>query len=101
MGQSGQNPALVDHACLFRTEDESRDVDQPCLQRQEYVLKWRALTDIVQFVQRNRGIEVKWPGAQAAQLRNMANCAEREGNVAGEAADVGAFGDVGGEGYAV
>ena len=97
-GQPGQNPALSDHACLFRTEVKSRDVDQPCLQRQEYVLKGSALTRFVQLVQRNRLIQPERTGAQTAQHGDMADAAQRQRNVAGKAADVGALGNMGDEG---
>ena len=93
MGQSGDDTALAGRLRAFRVEGEGRDTVQPCLQRQEDVFKARALTDIVQLVQRNRLIFGERTGLRAAQEGDVANRAERVGNVARQAADIGALAD--------
>ena len=56
------------------------------------------VSSMTQFVQRNRGIEGKRPRLDPAQHGHMADRAERQRNVAGKAADIGALGNMGGEG---
>ena len=98
MGHARQHPALSDRLRACLVECEGRDVVQPCLQRQEEVFKACALSALLQFVQRNRLFLEEGPCLNAAQVGDMAAGAERLRDVAREAADIGAFGDVGDKG---
>ena len=62
------------------------------------MFKGAALSEFVQFVQRYRLCKVEGTGARPPQHGDMADRFQGAGDVAGEAADVGALGDGGGEG---
>ena len=97
-GDPGQHTPLSERSCLVGGECESRDVVQPCAQRQERVFKAARLSDFVQFVQRNRLIERERPRLRAAQMGDVRDGAERQRDVAREAADIGALRDEGRKG---
>ena len=70
----------------------------PAFSRQEYLFKGAPLARLRQFVQRNRLFERERPGLGPPQHGDMADGAERLGDVAGQAADIGALGNAGGKG---
>ena len=87
------------HSCLIRVEVESRDVVQPRLKRQEVLFNVRALTNFVEFVQRNRLFQGERTGLGTAQHGDMTERTNSPGDVTRERADISSFGDRGREGY--
>src|SRR3546814_8534760 len=98
LGQPGKDPAHADRLRVFRIEFKGRDVVQPRPERQEKVLKARALSLFLELVQRNRLILGEWAGLDAPQMRDMSAGAERLRDVASEAPGIGALGDMRDEG---
>ena len=90
--------AVTEQLSLFGGDGEGRDVVQPRAKRENRPRQLARLSGIVQKVQRNRLIEGERAGLGSPEHGNMADRAEGVRDVSGEAADVGAFGDGGGEG---
>ena len=93
VGQSGNDPTLAGRLRNFRIESEGRDTVQPRLQRQEVVLKWRALTDFVQFVQRNRLFLRERACLGPPEVGNVAARSKGQRDIACKRPDVGALAD--------
>ena len=97
-GETGTRLSVTEQLGLAGGDREGRDVVQRRGKRKKRPNELPRLSGFVQKVQRNGLIEIKRAGACAAEHGDMTDGAERLRDVAGEAADVGALGDGGGEG---
>src|SRR5881394_124856 len=96
-GGPAQVLSMTEQRCLLGGDGEGRDVVQPRDKRENRPIKGARLSDFGQFVQRYRLCKVEGTGARPPQHGDMADRFQGAGDVAGEAADVGALGDGGGE----
>jgi hypothetical protein len=97
-GNPDQDPPLTEQPCLIGGEGMSRDVVQPRPQRQANVFKAPLLSGSGQNVQRNRLIEGERTRLDPTEIGDVAYGSKGAGDVAGQAADIGALGDMGAEG---
>ena len=89
MGQFRKYPALADRLRAIGIELQGRDVVQPRLERQEEVFNARALSDFLQFVQRNRLFFGERAGLDAPQIGDMPQRSKRACDIPCKLADVG------------
>ena len=88
---------MTEQLGLFGGDGEGRDVVQRRFQRQDRPVSARALAISSRMSSEIGLLEAERAGAGASQIGDMADRSKRMGDVAGEAADVGAFGDGGDE----
>src|SRR5687768_9839738 len=96
-GGPGQKLSMTEQQSLVGVDGEGRDVVQPRAKRENRPIKGARLSGFGEKVQRNGPFQAERAGARPPQHNDMADGAGGAGDVAGQAADVGALGDGGGQ----